>query len=198
MKRLFFTIIALVAFAGGAQAQDWLDAVKKAATNAIDEATDGKLTQLAIAGEWKYSGPGVKFEGEDIVSNLGAGALESTVAGYLEKAYTAAGIRKGACTFTFDKDKNFTAKTGSKELTGTYEFDSATHAITLNFAKGTYNLGTMQGNAYISGTGLQLVFPVTKLTDMVVSLGSKVSQLSTVTTILKKYENVYLGFEFSK
>ena len=43
MKRLFITLIALFTLTT-VQAQ-WLDALKKVATEAIDKATDGKLTQ---------------------------------------------------------------------------------------------------------------------------------------------------------
>ena len=53
MKRLFITLIALFTLTT-AQAQ-WLDALKKVATEAIDQATDGKLTQLAVIGSWSYS-----------------------------------------------------------------------------------------------------------------------------------------------
>ncbi len=198
MKRFIITIVALVSLCGTAQAQDWLNALKDVATTAIDEATDGKLTKMAIVGTWNYSGPGVKFEGEDMASNLGGAAVEGTVKGYLEKGYTTVGIREGACSFTFCEDKSFTAKFGTRELSGTYEFDGASHLLTLHFAKGKFDLGSMPGHAYMSGTNLQIVFPVTKLVDMVTKLGSKVSQLASVTTLLKKYENVYLGFEFSK
>ena len=45
---------------------------------------------------------------------------------------------------------------------------------------------------------LLLVFPVTKLVEFATELGSKVSSLATVASLLKKYENVYLGFAFSK
>ena len=70
--------------------------------------------------------------------------------------------------------------------------------MALHFAKGKLNLGTVEGHAYVSGTDLQLVFPVTKLVNLVTSLGSKVSSLSTLVTLLKKYEDVYLGFAFSR
>lgn len=189
---------ALTLFAGQATAQSWLDAAKKAATTVVDNATGGQLTQMAIAGTWNYTGPGVKFESDDILSEVGGAAVETTVTSRLDKAYQMAGIKKGACSFTFDKEGKFTAVMGARTLSGTYEFDTATHAITLNFAKGSINLGSVPGNAYISGTELQLVFPVTKLVNMMTTLGSKVSSLSTVTTMLEKYKNVYLGFEFSK
>ena len=154
--------------------------MKKAATTAADKATDGKLTQYALAGTWNYTGPGVKFEGGDIASEVGGAALETAVVKQLEKAYAKAGIRPGAGTFTFGKD------------------DDPTHVVTLHFAKGKLNLGSVPGHAYISGQELVLVFPVTRLVEVVTALGSKVSYFSTATTLLSKYKNVYVGFAFSK
>lgn len=198
MKKLLFTA-ALLLVAASAAAQGWKDALKKIATTAVDEATDGKLTQYALAGTWNYTGPGVKFESEEMVSNLGAAVLESTISEKLEKAYSLAGIEAGAGTFTFEKsDSTFTAVLGKHELAGTYDYNAETHVVTLHFAKGRLNLGSFEGHAYISGSDLQLLFPVTKLVNLVTQLGSKVSSLSTVTALLQKYENVYLGFAFSK
>lgn len=109
------------------------------------------------------------------------------------------GIRPGAGTFTFGKDDDaFTATLGSHTLSGTYEYDAPTHVVTLHFAKGRLNLGSVPGHAYISGQELVLVFPVTRLVEVVTALGSKVSYFSTATTLLSKYKNVYVGFAFSK
>lgn len=198
MKKLLLPA-ALLLLATTAAAQDWKDALKKIATTAVDEATDGKLTQYALTGTWNYTGPGVKFEGEDMVSELGGAALESTVVQQLEKAYALAGIESGAGSFTFEQsDNTFTALLGKHELSGNYEYDAATHVITLRFAKGNLNLGSVDGHAYVSGSDLLLVFPVTKLVEFATELGSKISSLATVASLLKKYENVYLGFAFSK
>lgn len=198
MKRLLIAAILLLT-APAAATQDWKDALKKIATTAVDEATDGKLTQYALAGTWNYTGPGVKFEGGDIALELGGAALESTVEQQLEKAYALAGIESGAGSFTFGQsDGTFTALLGRHELAGTYEYDAATHVITLRFAAGKLNLGAFDGHAYVSGTDLLLVFPVTKLVDLATELGSRISSLSTVTALLQKYENVYLGFAFRK
>ena len=185
-KLLLFTASLLLLGGTTSSAQDWKEALKKAATAAADKATDGKLTQYALAGTWNYTGPGVKFEGGDIVKQL-------------EKAYAKAGIRPGAGTFTFGKDDDaFTATLGSHTLSGTYEYDAPTHVVTLHFAKGKLNLGSVPGHAYISGQELVLVFPVTRLVEVVTALGSKVSYFSTATTLLSKYKNVYVGFAFSK
>lgn len=199
MKRLLLLAATLLLLGCPAAAQDWMDALKKAATAAADKATDGKLTQYALAGTWNYTGPGVKFEGGDIASELGGAALETAVVKQLDKAYARAGIRPGAGTFTFEKaDSTFSAVLGKHNLSGTYDYDAATHVVTLRFAKGKLNLGSVPGHAYISGGELVLVFPVTRLVEVVTALGSKISYFSTATTLLSKYKNVYIGFAFSK
>lgn len=197
MKKILLLVASLL-IVGTTTAQGWKDALKKAATTAADKATDGKLTQLALHGTWNYTAPGVKFEGDNIAAEMGGAAVEGTVAKQLEKAYLMAGIKPGACSFTFGEDNAFTATMGAHALSGTYEYDAATHVVTLHFAKGKLDLGSIPGHAYISGTDLSLVFPVTKLVHIVTQLGSKVESLSSVTTLLEKYKNVYIGFAFSK
>lgn len=183
-----------------APAQDWGDLLKKVATEAADKITGGKLTEAAIVGTWNYTAPAVKFEGGDLLSGLGGTAMESTVTSRLEKAYALVGIKAGAASFTFSDDKSFTAELGkAKNLKGTYAFDPATHEIRLSFDKASkFKLGTVTGHAYIRGSELQLLFPVTKLVEVVTELGSKVSSLQTVAKLLEKYEEVYLGFAFGK
>lgn len=199
MKKILLSAAALLLLAGTTSAQDWKEALKKAATAAADKATDGKLTQYALAGTWNYTGPGVKFEGEDLASELGGAALESSVVKQLTKAYALAGIKPGAGTFTFERDSDaFSATLGRHNLTGTYEYEASTHVVTLHFAKGKINLGSVPGHAYISGTELVLVFPVTRLVEMMTTLGSKISSLSTAAALLSKYKDVYVGFAFSK
>ena len=92
MKRNLLLAIATLLLAGSfATAQDWKEALKKAATTAADKATDGKLTQYALAGTWNYTAPGVKFEGNDLLSQLGGSALEGTVKSQLDKVYQTVG-----------------------------------------------------------------------------------------------------------
>ncbi len=197
MKRPLLLLAALL-LAGSAAAQDWQELLKKAATAAIDKATDGKLTQYAIVGTWGYTGPGVKFESDDWTSEIGGTALEPAIISKLESAYALVGIKPGACSFTFEREGAFTASLGSHNLSGTYEFDASTHVITLHFAKGKYDLGSVPGHAYISGEAFQLVFPVNRLVAMIKTLGNKVSKLAALSNLLEKYDNVYIGFRFDK
>ena len=167
MKRNLLLAIATLLLAGSsATAQDWKEALKKAATTAADKATDGKLTQYALAGTWNYTAPGVKFEGNDLLSQLGGTVLQDNIKQQLDKGYQMAGIKPGAGTVTFAKDK--------------------------------LDLGSVPGHAYIDGSNLLLVFPVTKLIDMVKAMGSKISSMETIVALLENYKNVYIGFEFSR
>lgn len=197
MKRtMLLMTLALLLFGARAEAQDWKEALKKAVTSAADEATGGKLTGMAIVGAWEYTGPGVKFEGEELASKLGGAAIESSVAKQLTRAYEMVGIREGACSFDFDSEGGFTARLGSHDLSGDYAFDASTHEITLKISTGRIPLGSVPGHAYLSGEELLLVFPATKLVELVESLGQKIEALGTVTKLLENYENVYIGFAF--
>lgn len=198
-------MVALIATISTASAQSWGDLLKQVAGSAIteiaDQVTNGALSDAALNGTWSYKQPAVKFEGDNLLSTLGGSAIESSVTTRLEKAYTFIGIKEGAATFTFNEDNTFTASLGlAKNLSGTYEFNTETHQITLQFSNTGLlkNFGTMSGYAYISGKELKLVFPVTKLVNMIRTLGSKISYLNTITTLLENYENVYLGFGFAK
>lgn len=199
MKKILALTIALLGLAvGPAPAQEWKEALKRAATSAADKLTEGKLTQYALIGTWDYTAPGVKFESDDTLSDLGGAALSGSVGKQLERAYRMAGIEPGAGTFAFAADGTFAAELGKHKLGGTYDYDAATHVVTLHFAKGKFDLGSVPGHAYISGTELQLVFPVTRLVELVKSLGSRISSMAAVTRLLEQYDDVYLGFEFDR
>lgn len=198
MKKLLIPTLLLLICCTETEAQNWKDALTKAATNAVDQATGGKLTALAIVGHWEYSGPGVKLESDDTVSELGGAAIASGLENKLAPVYRMVGIRPGACRFTFEKDNSFSALLGSRELSGTYEFDPSTHDITLHLDKAVGKSNSLTGRAYLSGAQMQLVFPSEKLMDLITGLGAKISSLKTLTASLEKYRSIALGFNFSK
>lgn len=197
MKQITIVLVLVVAClsAERATAQSWLDALKGVATEVIDEATGGKLTERAIVGAWNYASPGVRMGSSDMLSNLAGSAVESTIEQRLATVYEKIGIREGFCKITFTEQQSWSMPVKGHEVTGSYSYDPATHAITLTLTK----LGTsFTGYAYIDGERLELVFPIDKLVSFVTALGSKISALSSVTTMLEKYDDVYLGFQFAK
>lgn len=193
-----FLIIALVfcAVSQTAGAQGWLDAVKKVATEAADKATGGQLTAKAIIGTWNYSAPAARLDGDSTLSSLSGSLVGSTLSTKMATAFEKVGIREGFCTITFNDDGSFAMPVKGKSVNGTYEFDPATHSITLHIGKSS--LGSFGGYAYISGPKLQIVFPTDKLMTFLTQFGSKITALSSVTALLEKYDSAYLGFEFEK
>lgn len=199
MKRVFIlTIAALALTCSEASAQSWLDALKSAASTAIDKVTGGKLTEKGIIGTWNYKQPGVKLSSDNTLSELAASAATSTIQGKLETYYTKVGIKAGACSFTFNSDGTFTSKFGQKTASGTYTFDTSTYKLSLKYNSGLLNLGAIPAYAYMNGTNLQIVFPMDKLLSILTSLGSSIDSLSTITSLLKQYDSMKIGFEFSK
>lgn len=200
MKRNLLLAIATLLLAGSfATAQDWKEALKKAATTCRRQGHRRQADAICARRHMElHQAPGVKFEGNDLLSQLGGTVLQDNIKQQLDKGYQMAGIKPGAGTVTFAKDGKFTTLMGKYELSGTYEFDASTHVATLNFAKDKLDLGSVPGHAYIDGSNLLLVFPVTKLIDMVKAMGSKISSMETIVALLENYKNVYIGFEFSR
>lgn len=211
-KLIFITLAALTLSATQAQAQNWLNALKSAATAAIDKVTGGALTEKAIIGTWNYSQPGVKLSSsENALSDLTASALTTTVQQKIAPYYEKVGIKPGICKFVINDDGTFSSTFGQRTFSGTYTFDAKTNALSLKYGgtkaatteEGTvtpslFNLGAIPAYAYLNGDKLQIVFPMDKLLNVVTSLGSSVESLSLITELLKNYDSIKIGFEFSK
>lgn len=202
MKKLLIILFAL-GCSETVSAQDWLEALKGVASNAVDKATGGKATEALMVGSWCYEAPGVKLESDNALADIGASALTGKLETQLVKIYSLAGIRAGACRFTFSADKQFTATFGSRTFHGAYDFAGESHDIALHFETASnIDLGTVNGKAFLSGTDLQIVFPATRLLKLVETLGQKLAALhasaATVGALAGKFDGLYLGFEFKK
>ena len=200
MKKIVIMAAALMMTSAAVQAQSLGDALKGIASSVADKVTGGKLTEMALQGTWNYQGPGVKLASDNLLAEAGGAAAAGTIKSKLETAYNLVGIREGACSFSFASDDTFTATLGSRVLSGTYEFDASTHALSLHFAtsSGKLNLGTLNGFAYITGTNLDMVFPADKLVGVITALGAKISSLSALVAALNSFDSVMIGFEFTK
>ena len=198
-KFLILAVAALTLTTTSAQAQNWLNALKNAATTAIDKVTGGKLTANALYNTWSYNQPGIKLSSStnalsDIAGSAATSTLQTKMATYYEKV----GIKPGACSFVFNEDGTFTSTFGQKTSGGTFTFNAETNQITLKYDNGVLALGAINAYAYINGSNLQLLFPMDKLLTLLTTLGSASSQLSTITSLLDNYDSVKIGFEFSK
>lgn len=202
MKRLVIITLALITFSTTEMyAQSWLEALKGIATSAIDKVTGGKLTEKAIIGTWNYSQPGVKLSSDDALSDLTAAAVTSTIQTKIAPYYEKVGIKNGMCKFVINDDGTFASTFGARTYSGTYTFDASTNKLSLKYGSGEMglvDLGTVPAYAYINGDNLQIVFAMDKLLTVITTLGSNIDSLSTITTLLQKYNGLKIGFEFSK
>ena len=200
MKKSLLLVIAIVAMGCiDASAQNWLDALKGAATSAIDKATGGKLTEKAIIGTWKYSQPAVKLTSStNALSDVAGSAASSTIQSKIKPYYEKVGIKSGACTFVFKEDGTFSSTFGQRTSTGKYTYDAKTNQISLKYDSGLLNTKAITAYAYMNGANLQLGFAMDKLINILTTLGSNVQSLSTITALLEQYDGVKIGFEFSK
>ena len=198
-KFLILAVAALTLTTTSAQAQNWLNALKNAATTAIDKVTGGKLTANALYNTWSYNQPGIKLSSStNALSDITASAATSTLQTKMATYYEKVGIKPGACSFVFNEDGTFTSTFGQKTSGGTFTFNAETNQITLKYDNGLLALGAINAYAYINGSNLQLLFPMDKLLTLLTTLGSASSQLSTITSLIDNYDSVKIGFEFSK
>ena len=197
MKKVVLLWVALFGLLGvqRAEAQSWLDALKGVATEALDEVTGGKLTEVAIVGTWNYQAPGIRMGSSDTMTNLAGAAVESTIEGKLQGVYQKVGFVPGFCSITFEQGEAFTMTLKGKSIEGTYLFDAATHKIDLQIGKLKI---PASGFVYMDGQNLELVFPADKLVQFITAVGSRVSSLSTLAKSLENYDEVYCGFQFGK
>lgn len=199
MKRILLLAALLVMTGGTLRAQNWQELLKQTATSLGDRATEGKLTQYALPGSWSYTAPGVRFEGESAASDPGAALIASMVKEQLAKVYEKLGIQAGSSTVTFDNKGNFTVAVGEQKASGSYEYDAATHTISVRPSdEKLAKIEAVAGRAYLSGSELQLLFPITRLLELAQSVSSQASSLEAISTLLSSYKDLYIGFAFER
>ena len=198
MKRVFIVLVALVAMCGTASAQSWGDILKGAVTELVDEATGGKATEYLMTGSWDYASPAVRLESDNQLATLAGNAMVSTVETKLQSAYNLVGIKPGSYTLTLKEDMTFAMVIGQRTLSGTYTYNSDTHALELLFSSKLLKATSLRGFAHMSGDNLDVVFDCTKLVNFLSALGSKVSMLNSITQLVSNYDNVLVGFTFNR
>ena len=95
MKRIIILCVVLFATAANASAQSWLDALKGAATELVDEVTGGKATEALLPGKWSYAAPAVRLVSDDLIASTLSSSVTAPIEQKLQKAYDYAGIKAG-------------------------------------------------------------------------------------------------------
>lgn len=208
MKKLFTLIACVMLSAGAANAQlgDILGKVASAASsatsgnstlNALTGIISSKLIPKSsqIIGTWTYQEPAVMFTSENALKNAASSIATRSIESKLQSYLSKVGITKGNMSVTFNEDKTFVINRKSKKLaSGTYAIDD-NGDITLTF-KGRKTPSKL--TPQLDNGSLIVVMDATKLKTFMQNIGSNVSQLSTIVSLMKSMDGMKLGIRLSK
>lgn len=212
MKKIFAIIICTLLSVNVANAQldKLLNKAKEVAGTAASKATgssnstissianiiSSKLvpTSSQIVGTWTYQKPAVMFTSSNAlkgaIGSLGSASVENKLQTYLSKV----GISKGKMAMTFEADKTFSVtRSGKKIASGTYTI--AGNDVTLTF-KGKKN--PCKVTPQLDNGSLVIVMDATKLKTFMENIGSNVSQLASIVSLLKQADGMKIGVRMSK
>lgn len=191
-----------------AQLSNLLNGVKeamgnKSTTNTVTDALvnllgSDKITEKKLAGTWTYLQPCAVLESEKTLDKIGGAAASAKIESTLDKGLTKAGIKSGYMSVTFTQDNKFTFTTNKRQFEGTYTIEGSDVIMTF-----TRTGKSIKANAKITlGSQLQLAMNADKMLAIVNNIATKASayasQLKTVSTLLNKYNGLYLGMKFEK
>ncbi|MDY5329075.1 MAG: DUF4923 family protein, partial [Bacteroidaceae bacterium] len=152
-------------------------------------------SESSLVGTWTYAAPKVVFESENILAKLGGAAVsskvESTLSTYLQKI----GLKAGKSQLTLKEDNTCTFNYHGKTVSGTYTYDSSSTKMTI---QGALGVSSMTCTVTVSGNELYMLFDADKLLSVMTGLGSTVSSTSTISSLLKNYNGLKLGWTMKK
>lgn len=155
------------------------------------------LSESSIQGTWNYTGSDCVFESENLLAKAGGAVAANKVESELNTQLAKFGIKQGACTFTFNSDKTYTAKLGTRTIQGQYTLDTKNKKIKMTYLGG---LASMTPRVAMTNGKLSLLIESDKMLNLMkgVSALSKSSSLSAVSSILSNYNGMYIGMKLSK
>lgn len=154
-----------------------------------------KTSESSLVGTWTYSAPKVVFESESVLAKVGGAVasnkVESTLSKYLEKI----GMKAGKSQLTLNEDKTCTFNYNGKTANGTYSYDASSSKMTITGALG---VSSMICTVTVSGNELYMLFDADKLLTIMTGLGSSLSSTSTISSLLKNYNGLQLGWTMKR
>lgn len=209
MKRLIFTVLAVVGMTTLASAQLDLSGLKKIAKqvagDAIEEAVPESVQQLLgiavkeaeIPGTWAYISPAVEFESANALTAAGGSVAASTVEDKLTPLLKKVGITEGAFSFTFGADGTFSTKLAKKEVKGQWSYDKKNERVSLSLKEGGKSFSTRM---VVNGENIDILFKADNLLELIKSVSTKSSNstLAAIGAVVKSYDGMNVGFECKK
>ena len=155
------------------------------------------ITEEDLYGTWKYTSTDCVFETENLLKKAGGAVAANKIESEINEQLSKVGIKPGACTFTFNKDKTFKASVGGRNLSGTYALDSKDKTIKFSTL---FGLGSMTANVAKSNGKISLLFDSDRLLKLAALLGSASGNttISTLSKLAGSYDGMKLGLQMEK
>lgn len=149
----------------------------------------------SIIGTWTYKAPEVRFESENILSQIGGTVASSKIQNTLGSQLGKIGLTAGKSTFTFKEDGTLDVAMGTKKTTGKYTYDSNSQTITMTGAMGLTN---MTATVIVNGNTMYILFDSTKILSILQATSSTNSSLGSLSSLLGNYSGLKLGWSMTK
>lgn len=155
------------------------------------------LSQQTLQGTWKYTGSECAFESDNFLAKAGGALASNKIESEINEQLAKVGISEGACSFTFNSENTYKAVIGKHTIEGEYTLDAANNSIKMTYLRG---LASMNPRIAMKGGNLYLMFESDKLLSVVkgISALSNSSSIKAVSSLLDKYDGMYIGMRLSK
>lgn len=193
-KTLALMLLSVVVATGSARAQSLSD-ILGTVKGVVEDLTASKDFKISdIAGTYSYSAPAVSLKGDNALKNIGGSAAATQLENKLAPFYKTVGFDK--LVMTINPDSTFTMKTKLVTFNGTISKDEDGLAFTFDRLPSH----PVKCLATKSGNKLSLCFDASKLISVMetVSKYISLSSVKTVVSLLKSYDNLYIGFQLTK
>ncbi len=155
------------------------------------------ISQSDLIGTWNYQGADCVFESENLLAKAGGAVAASKIESQIDTQLSKVGIKKGSCSYTFNKDNTFTATIGGRTLSGTYTLNSSAKTMKMSYLAG---LASTTCNVAKSGNTISLLMDSDKMLTLLkgASALTKSTSLSTLSSLLGNYDGMKIGMKMSK
>lgn len=173
-----------------------LENAKNSASSWLSGLINSKLVPSAtqIIGTWVYERPAIVFTSENALTTVGGTAASSAVEKKLQNTLSKHGISKGNMSITFNKNNTFSVKYKNRTSGGKYSISNDVVTMTFNGQSAPCKMTPQLNN----GT-LVIATDATKIKNFLQGLGaSSSSDISTITSMLKKFNGMRLGVRLNK
>ena len=149
-----------------------------------------------MLGEWHYSEPASRYDGNDILGSFGIMA----VASMMPALYAKAGLTKGSATVTFTAPDIAGGHIGEYSVTGRYTLDESDGSMTVSATVGGVE-GVLHGSATLENGVLTLLFDAAEaaaIVDRISERASKSEKFRMMKSLLDSYPGVKMGCRMTR